>query len=112
MHAREDARADLMRVRHRPSKLLLRQGIGRPAWRDSPTGARPRLRRRCGLSGGRLQPPHMRLRHGRPVCGQRGDYVTDNPPTYEHAEMADVIDRDGFHVGVVGHRARARDDDV
>ena len=27
MRAREDARADLMRVRHRLSKLLLRQGI-------------------------------------------------------------------------------------
>ena len=51
-------------------------------------------------------------RHGRPVCGQGGDYVADNPLTYEHAEMADAIDRDGFHVGVGGHRARAGDDDV
>jgi len=51
-------------------------------------------------------------RHGRPVCGQGGDYVADNPLTYEHAEMADAIDRDGLHVGLGGHRARARDDDV
>ena len=28
------------------------------------------------------------------------------------AEMADAIDRDGLHVGVGGHRPRARDDDV
>jgi hypothetical protein len=56
---------------------------------------------------------HMRIRRRRrPVCGQRGDYVTDNSLTYEHAEMADAIDRDGLHIGVGGHRPRARDDDV
>jgi hypothetical protein len=39
----------------------------------------------------------MRLcRHGLPVYRQGGDYVTDNPPTYEHAEMADAIDRRQF----------------
>ena len=38
VRAREDARADLMRVRHRLSKLLLRQGIvyfGRTPWTDA-----------------------------------------------------------------------------
>jgi hypothetical protein len=55
----------------------------------------------------------MRLRrHGRHVYGQRGDDVVDNPPTYEQAEMADALDRDGLHVGVSGNRPRARDDDV
>ena len=37
VRAREDARADLMRVRHRLSKLLLRQGrvySGGPAWNE------------------------------------------------------------------------------
>ncbi|MDP9822591.1 IS110 family transposase [Nocardioides massiliensis] len=38
VHAREDARGDLMRARHRLSKLLLRQGIvysGGKAWTDA-----------------------------------------------------------------------------
>jgi hypothetical protein len=55
----------------------------------------------------------MRLRnHGRPLCGQGGDYTIDNPSTYEHAEMADAIECDGLHVDVGGHRPSARDDDV
>ena len=66
VRAREDARADLMRVRHRLSKLLLRQGIVYFRWntmyvcarematpatlrrRPPQSGFRPRLRRRAG----------------------------------------------------------------
>lgn len=51
MRAREDARADLMRVRHRLSKLLLRQGrvySGGQAW----TGHETWLRRQ------RFEDPH------------------------------------------------------
>ena len=54
----------------------------------------------------------MLRRRWRPVCGQSSDYVTDNLPIYEQAEVADAIDGDGLHACVAGHRPRARDDDV
>src|SRR6201999_4318033 len=77
----------------------------RTTWRASlchRSGALPRLRR-C----------RMRLRgHGRPLWRQGGDDITDNPSTYEQAEMADAIEHDGLYGGVGGHRPRARDDDV
>jgi hypothetical protein len=46
------------------------------------------------------------------MCGQSSDYVIDNLPIYEQAEVADAIDSDGLHAYVAGHRPRARDDDV
>src|SRR3954452_15574716 len=73
----------------------------------------PQLTGRRGLSCGHWQPTTMRLRRrGRPVRSQGGNYVVDNPRTYEHAEMADAIDRDVLYVGVGGHRPQAWDDDV
>ena len=55
VRAREDARGDLMRARHRLSKLLLRQGIvysGGQAW----TGAHDVWLRRTGRSSTRRRP--------------------------------------------------------
>jgi transposase len=50
VRAREDVRGDLMRARHRVSKLLLRQGIlyyGGHSWTGSFVG-RTRFEDRCG----------------------------------------------------------------
>ena len=64
MRAREDARADLMRVRHRLSKLPLRQGrvySGGRAW----TGLHeicPRRQRFDDSFRGRVRPPLRRVR--------------------------------------------------
>ena len=59
VRAREDARGDLMRARHRLSKLLLRRGL---VWDGSAwTQAHELLARRAALRGA---PPAARLRGG------------------------------------------------
>jgi hypothetical protein len=47
-----------------------------------------------------------------PLCGQRGDYVFDNPPAQEHPVVADAADPYGLHSGVGGHRPDTRHDHV
>jgi hypothetical protein len=65
------------------------------------------------MSRGALQLTHRRLGGGGTlVCAQCGGYATDNLLTQEHPEMADTIDRDGFHLGVDRHRPQARHDDI
>ena len=86
VRAREECRGDLMRARHRMSKLLLRHGIvyyGGDAWtgkhdawlrqrraraagRRDPVGLRRRLRRRVGTPG-----PSRPARRGDPGDGRR-----------------------------------------